>query len=359
MPPYLIALAVGDIAFQAIGPRTGGLHGAVRCWIAPPHEFVDLEKMVDAAEVAARSLPLGPLRPAGAAAVVSLRRDGEPAADLRDADHHRGRPIARLARRARAGALVVRQPGDQRHLERLLAERRVHDLPRERASWKRSTARSAPTCCRVLGRRDLDADIARLGGPSSRDTILHIDLAGRDPDEGATDIPYEKGALFLQTIEAAVGRERFDAFLRSYFDRYAFQSITSAVFLDDVREEPRGAATRSSNAGCSSTSGSTSPVCRPTPSPSRHAALDRVEAQARRSPAARPQASLGRAHLEHAGVAALPRQPARQADRRAAAGSRSHVSPDRQRQQRDPVLVAADCASATTTGPRSPRSSGS
>ena len=89
---------------------------------------------------------------------------------------------------------------------------------------------------RVLGRRDLDADIARLGGPSSRDTILHIDLAGRDPDEGATDIPYEKGSLFLQTIEAAAGRERFDAFLRSYFDRYAFQSITSAVFLDDVRK---------------------------------------------------------------------------------------------------------------------------
>ena len=106
----------------------------------------------------------------------------------------------------------------------------------ERASWRRCTARSAPTCCASLGRRDLDADVARLGGPAARDTILHIDLAGRDPDEGSTDIPDEKGSLFLQTIEAAVGRERFDPFLRSYFDTHAFQSITSAVFLDDVRK---------------------------------------------------------------------------------------------------------------------------
>jgi leukotriene-A4 hydrolase len=51
-----------------------------------------------------------------------------------------------------------------------------------------------------------------------RDT-LHIDLAGKDPDEGMTDIAYEKGAAFLRTIEQAVGRERFDAYLRSYFDR--------------------------------------------------------------------------------------------------------------------------------------------
>ena len=41
----------------------------------------------------------------------------------------------------------------------------------------------------------------------------------------------------LRTIERAVGRERFDAFLRGYFDRFAFQSITTADFLDYVRRE--------------------------------------------------------------------------------------------------------------------------
>ena len=45
-----------------------------------------------------------------------------------------------------------------------------------------------------------------------------------------TRIPYEKGALFLTTLEHAFGRERFDAFLRDYFDHFAFQSITTADF---------------------------------------------------------------------------------------------------------------------------------
>ncbi len=51
-----------------------------------------------------------------------------------------------------------------------------------------------------------------------------------------TDIAYEKGATFLRTIEAAVGRERWDAYLKDYFARHAFQPQTSARFLADLRE---------------------------------------------------------------------------------------------------------------------------
>jgi hypothetical protein len=67
------------------------------------------------------------------------------------------------------------------------------------------------------------------------DQILHISLAGRDPDDGATQIPYEKGALLLRQLEQAFGRARFDAYLKSYFDRFAFQSITTAASLDYMR----------------------------------------------------------------------------------------------------------------------------
>jgi leukotriene-A4 hydrolase len=74
-----------------------------------------------------------------------------------------------------------------------------------------------------------------LGGPTAPDTRLHLDLAGRDPDEGTTNIAYEKGAAFLRTIEQAVGRERWDAYLRSYFDRHAFQPMTTESFLADLR----------------------------------------------------------------------------------------------------------------------------
>jgi hypothetical protein len=87
----------------------------------------------------------------------------------------------------------------------------------------------------ALAWRDLQDEIRRLGGPSSRDTVLHLDLEGRDPDDGATLIPYEKGAALLRLMELTVGRLSFDAYLRSYVDRHAFQPITTAAFLADVR----------------------------------------------------------------------------------------------------------------------------
>ena len=86
----------------------------------------------------------------------------------------------------------------------------------------------------VLGRRELDRELAGL---PERDGILHLDLTGRDPDEGCTLVPYEKGALMLRTIEREVGRERFDVFLRGYFDHFAFQSITTAQFLEYIGRE--------------------------------------------------------------------------------------------------------------------------
>src|SRR5690606_25441805 len=56
------------------------------------------------------------------------------------------------------------------------------------------------------------------------------ELGQRDPDDVFSDIPYEKGALFLRELEYKVGRDNFDAFLRGYFDHFQFQSITTQDF---------------------------------------------------------------------------------------------------------------------------------
>ena len=84
----------------------------------------------------------------------------------------------------------------------------------------------------VLGIQELREEIGQL---PPKDQVLHIDLAGRDPDDGMTQIPYEKGALFLAQLERAFGRDRFDAFLMAYFNAHAFRSITTADFLADLR----------------------------------------------------------------------------------------------------------------------------
>jgi leukotriene-A4 hydrolase len=79
----------------------------------------------------------------------------------------------------------------------------------------------------------LQEELATL---EDRDEILHVDLKGRDPDEGFTDVPYEKGALFLLQLEQTFGRARFDRFLRSYFNHFAFQSITTEQFLAYLKQ---------------------------------------------------------------------------------------------------------------------------
>src|SRR5262249_29440547 len=56
------------------------------------------------------------------------------------------------------------------------------------------------------------------------------------PEASSSAIDYDKGSLFLRTIEGIIGRQAIDAYLHSYFDRHAFQPITTQEFLADFRE---------------------------------------------------------------------------------------------------------------------------
>ncbi|MEZ5459851.1 MAG: leukotriene A4 hydrolase C-terminal domain-containing protein [Steroidobacteraceae bacterium] len=97
----------------------------------------------------------------------------------------------------------------------------------------------------VLGLQSLRRDLAAL---QPRDQVLAIDLRGRDPDDGFSDVPYEKGRLFLGWLESRVGRDALEAFLRKYFDAFAFRSVTTEQFVDYLEREllaaHPGAATR-------------------------------------------------------------------------------------------------------------------
>jgi aminopeptidase N len=80
----------------------------------------------------------------------------------------------------------------------------------------------------VLSYQSLLSEINEL---LDEDQQLAIDLRNRDPDEAFSDIPYEKGRLFLEWLENRFGRSKFDYFLEQYFEEFAFQSLTTETFL--------------------------------------------------------------------------------------------------------------------------------
>ena len=115
IPSYLLALAVGDLEFRAIGPRTG-------VWAEPSKvdaaakEFEDTEAMLTKTEALYGPYRWGRYDVLVLPPFVSVRRHGESAAHLHDADGDRWRQVPGGGARARTRAFLVRQPGDQRDL---------------------------------------------------------------------------------------------------------------------------------------------------------------------------------------------------------------------------------------------------
>lgn len=87
----------------------------------------------------------------------------------------------------------------------------------------------------LIGRQDLEDELEALK-ESPNDTKLKLDLKGRNPDDGMNSIAYDKGYLFLRTLEEKVGRDNMDAFLKSYFKKNAFSTTNTEDFITYLNE---------------------------------------------------------------------------------------------------------------------------
>ncbi len=86
----------------------------------------------------------------------------------------------------------------------------------------------------VIARNSLRENIASM--PEATQALAVKPDVALDADDALSAVSYDKGAWFLQFLEQRFGRENFDAFLRGYFDHFAFQSITTEQFLAYAKE---------------------------------------------------------------------------------------------------------------------------
>ena len=227
IPSYLIALAIGDLQFKAMGERTG-VYAEPSMLDAAAAEFEDTESMLKVTEknfgsyswerydllILPPSFPFGgmenprlsfitPTVIAGDKSLVAL--------------------IAHELAHSWSGNTVTNATWRDLWLNEGFTTYLTYRIMEMIYGTDRFNMEA------VLGYEDLQADIASL---PANDQILAIDLRGRNPDDVFSNIPYEKGALFLREIEHKIGRDNFDKFLLEYFAAFTFKSITTDEFIN-------------------------------------------------------------------------------------------------------------------------------
>ena len=233
IPSYLIALAVGDVEFRSIGDRTG-VYAIPSLIDAAAYEFEDMQKMLEAAEklygeyawgrydvlVLPPAFPFGgmenpkltfatPTIIAGDKSLVSL--------------------IAHELAHSWSGNLVTNATWNDFWLNEgftVYFEERIMESV---------YGRDYSEMLAQLSRQELDATVAEFMNGNAQDTWLKLSLDGRNPDDGMTDIAYNKGYFFLRLIEETVGREKWDVFLKKYFQENAFQVMDTERFLEYLK----------------------------------------------------------------------------------------------------------------------------
>jgi aminopeptidase N len=233
IPSYLMAIAVGDVEFKSIDNKTGvyAEHSQID---KAKWEFAKLGNMVNAAEklfgpyrwgrydviVLPPSFPFGGMENPNLTFLTPTVLAG---------DRSLTSLLAHELGHSWSGNLVTNASWDETWLNEGFTTYVEHRIGEEVFGVNEAKMQD------VLSRKVLQNNLEELG-KDSPDTRLKIDLSGKNPDEGLSDIPYEKGYALLQTIEAAVGRKQFDTFLTKYFNDHAFQSINTEAFVAYVNK---------------------------------------------------------------------------------------------------------------------------
>jgi aminopeptidase N len=239
IPPYLLALAAGEIVARDLSPRSR-VYAEPETIEAAAWEFAEIEAMLAVAErlfgpypwerydmlVLPPSFPYGGMEnPRMTFLTPTLLAGDRSLVDV----------VAHELAHSWTGNLVTNASAEHFWLNEgttVYAERRIQEALHGKESVALAWA---------IGRKALEADLERLRAHPEW-TRLRQHLEGVDPDEAFSTVPYEKGARLWALLERTVGRERLDAAIRAYIEQFRFTSITTEDWLRFVEEQLPGAA---------------------------------------------------------------------------------------------------------------------
>jgi len=228
VPPYLIALAAGNIDFAELGPRTG-------VWAEPAtlpraaREVGDTEQLVSAAEklygeyrwgrydmiVLPPAFPYGGMENPVMTFLTPTFIAG---------DRSNNGLVAHELAHSWSGNLVTNAVWEDSWLNEGVTSYFENRIVEAVYGRKRAEQEAA------LAFAGIEETLAEVG-MDAPGTALHHEPGA---NELGSAITYDKGHFFLRTVERLVGRERFDAWLRQWFDNHAFQPATSRMFYEDM-----------------------------------------------------------------------------------------------------------------------------
>jgi leukotriene-A4 hydrolase len=230
IPAYLMALAVGEVRFAPVGPRTG-VYAEPEMLERARYEFAEMEDMLVIAEklygnyrwerydliILPPSFPFGGMEnPRLTFATPTVVAGDRSLTSL----------VAHELAHSWSGNLVTNATWNDFWLNEgftVYFENRIMEVLYGKSYAEMLAALSQDELIREV------TDFMNSG--RAQDTRLKLDLAQRDPDEGVNTIAYDKGFSFLKYLEHLVGRNKFDHFLKSYFNQHAFQANDTENFL--------------------------------------------------------------------------------------------------------------------------------
>lgn len=231
---YLLALSVGDVEFKSVSERSG-IYAEPSLLDTAAWEFIDLEKMIAGAEALYGSYPwerydvivLPPSFPFGG---MENPRLTFATPTILAGDRSLTSLIAHELAHSWSGNLVTNATWNDFWLNEGFTVYFEHRI------MEKLYGRDYAEMLAVLALQDLRETVATLKAENKYDdTRLKLNLEGRNPDDGVTDIAYNKGYFFLRSIEEKYGRDKFDAFLKDYFSANAFNVMDTNKFIEYIK----------------------------------------------------------------------------------------------------------------------------